>query len=66
MGFREIAQWLRALAGFPKDQGSIPSTHMAAHNKSATPVSGEPILSVASAGTRYTDIDAGRILKHIH
>ena len=28
----EMAQWLRALAGLPKDPGSILSTHMAAYN----------------------------------
>ncbi|CAO2645611.1 hypothetical protein LEMLEM_LOCUS27546 [Lemmus lemmus] len=27
-----MAQWLRALTALPKDPGSIPSTHMAAHN----------------------------------
>ena len=28
----EMAQWIRALAALPEDPGSIPSTHMAAHN----------------------------------
>ena len=28
----EMAQWLRALTAPPEDPGSIPSTHMAAHN----------------------------------
>jgi hypothetical protein len=28
----EMAQWLRTLAVLPKDPGSIPSIHMAAHN----------------------------------
>jgi hypothetical protein len=32
MGAGEEAQWLRALAAFPEDPGSIPSAHMAAHN----------------------------------
>jgi hypothetical protein len=27
----EIALWLRALVALPEDLGSIPSTHMAAH-----------------------------------
>jgi hypothetical protein len=27
-----MAQWLRALAAFPEDSSSIPSTHMADHN----------------------------------
>jgi hypothetical protein len=27
-----MAQWLRALVTFPEDLGSIPNTHMAAHN----------------------------------
>jgi hypothetical protein len=31
-GAGEMAQWLRALSILPKDPGSIPSTHMAAHN----------------------------------
>ncbi|EGV94731.1 hypothetical protein I79_004422 [Cricetulus griseus] len=29
---REMAQQIRALAAFPKDLGSIPSTHIAAQN----------------------------------
>ena len=29
---REMAQQLRALSALPKILGSIPSTHMAAHN----------------------------------
>ena len=28
----EMAQWLRALVVLVKDPGSIPSTHVAAHN----------------------------------
>ena len=28
----KMAQWLRTLAVLPKDPGSIPSPHMAAHN----------------------------------
>jgi hypothetical protein len=31
-----LAQWLRTLAVLPKDQGSIPSTHMAAHNRNSS------------------------------
>ena len=31
-GAGEVAQWLRALAALPEDQGSIPNTHMAVHN----------------------------------
>jgi hypothetical protein len=31
-GAGEMAQWLRALPALPKDMGSIPGTHMAAHN----------------------------------
>jgi hypothetical protein len=27
-----MAQWLKALAAFQEDMGSISSTHMAAHN----------------------------------
>jgi len=33
-----VAQWLRALASLPEDPGSVPSTHMAAHNSLQTPV----------------------------
>ena len=29
---REIAHWLRGMAALPEDPGSIPITHMAAHN----------------------------------
>jgi hypothetical protein len=32
MGTGKMAQPLRALAVLPEDPGSIPSTHMAAHN----------------------------------
>jgi hypothetical protein len=32
LGAGEMTQWLRALTAFPEDLGSIPSTHMAAHN----------------------------------
>ena len=31
-GAGEMAQWLGALTALPEDLGSIPSTHMAAHN----------------------------------
>ena len=31
-GAGEVAQQLRALASLPEDPGSVPSTHMAAHN----------------------------------
>ncbi|CAO2608825.1 hypothetical protein LEMLEM_LOCUS13963 [Lemmus lemmus] len=31
-GLEEMAQRLRALTALPEDPGSIPSTHMAAHN----------------------------------
>jgi hypothetical protein len=32
LGAEEMAQQLRALAALPEDLGSIPSTHMVAHN----------------------------------
>ena len=32
LGTGVIVQWLRALTDLPEDLGSIPSTHMAAHN----------------------------------
>ena len=32
IGAGEMAQRLRALTAFPEDLGSIPSSHMAAHN----------------------------------
>jgi hypothetical protein len=31
-GAGEMSQWLRVLAALPEDPGSIPSTHMIAHN----------------------------------
>ena len=31
-GAGQMAQWLRALPALPEDLGSIPSTHVAAHN----------------------------------
>ena len=36
----EMAQWLRALAAFPEDPGTIPSTHMGV-TVGVTPVSGD-------------------------
>jgi len=48
----EMVQWLRALAAFPEDSGSIPSTHMAAHSHShLTPV---PVPSSDPIGTKYS------------
>jgi hypothetical protein len=32
LGAREMAQWLRTLASLSENPGSIPSTHIAAHN----------------------------------
>jgi hypothetical protein len=32
LGAGEMAQWLKALASIPEYPGSIPSTHMEAHN----------------------------------
>ena len=29
---REVAQWFRALAALPEDQGSVPHTHMLVYN----------------------------------
>lgn len=53
MGLREIAQCLRTLSGFPKDPGSTPSTHVAAHDNLQLQSQEDLVLSVASAGTRY-------------
>ena len=44
VGTGEMVQWLRALAPLPEDPGSIPSTHMAAHN-GLTPVPKDLALS---------------------
>ena len=32
VGAGEMAQWLRARIALPEDLGSVPSTHMVAHN----------------------------------
>jgi hypothetical protein len=51
----EKAQQLRALAAFPEDPGSIPSTHMTAHN-----------CNSSSRGfNALTDIHAGKTPIHI-
>ena len=62
-----MAQWLRALAALPEDQGLILSIHMriTTHSQPAvTPVSGDPIpfsdLHRYQAGTWYTDMQAGK------
>ena len=34
----KMTQWLRTLGALPEDQGSIPSTHMAAQDLSVAPV----------------------------
>lgn len=51
-GAGEMAQWLKSLAVLPEDPGSIPSTHMAAHNS----------LSHQFQGIwhPHTDIQAGK------
>ena len=51
-GVGEVAQWLRALAALPEDPGSIPSTHMTAHN-------------VCSSHT-HTDMHADKTPMHAH
>ncbi|ERE81816.1 hypothetical protein H671_2g7892 [Cricetulus griseus] len=33
IGAEEMAQWLKALVTHPDDPGSVPSTHMEAHNR---------------------------------
>lgn len=38
----ETARWLRALA---EEAGSVPSTHMVAHNSSLSPALGDPVPS---------------------
>lgn len=40
-GIEMIAQWLSKLTALPKVPGSIPSTHVVAHNFPLTPVPGD-------------------------
>jgi hypothetical protein len=51
-GPEETVQWLRALAAPPEDPGSIPSTHLAAHN-------------LNSRGPTPSHIHAGKTPMHI-
>ena len=53
---RKVAQWLRALTALPKDQSSIPSIHMTAHN----------CLKFQFQGIQHphTDIHAGKTPGH--
>lgn len=52
---REMVQWLRPLAVFPEDQGSMLRTDMLAHSY-LTLIPGDLMLSslLASVGTAYT------------
>lgn len=45
IGASVIAEQVRALAALSEDHGSIPSTYMAAHKLSITPVPGHPLPS---------------------
>ena len=42
---RCLVQQLRVLAALPRDMGSVPGTHMAVHNPSVTPFSGNLMLA---------------------
>lgn len=46
-GAGEMAQRLRALAALPEVLGSIPGTHLVAHNKLQTPVPGDLMYSLS-------------------
>ena len=50
-----MVQWLRALAALPEDPGSIPRTHMAAHNG----------LLLQFQGIRHADIYVSKAPMHI-
>lgn len=56
-----MASWLRKLATFPKNPGSIPSTHTVAYNVmySLRDLSPSP-YSVGTAHMWYIDIHAGK------
>jgi hypothetical protein len=61
----EVAQWLRALNDLPKDPGSIPSNHMAAHITAVcNSSSGDPALSSDfledHVHMRYIDLHTGK------
>ena len=61
-----MTQWLTALSAPPEALGSIPSTHMVAHNYMPS-VAGDLSHLLSSTGTRhtwYTYILADKI--HIH
>jgi hypothetical protein len=54
-----MAQWLRALIALQEDPGSIPSTHLGAHNCNSSPR--------AFKNTRYKHGEQTHTLKiHIH
>lgn len=53
-----MAQLIRAVAVLPEDQGSIPSTSIAAHT--ITPVPKDPLPSSGLHRHWYTNIDAGK------
>ena len=67
-GAGEMARWLGAPAARPEDLGSLPSTHTVAHNclylRFWDPVPSSD-LPGHQACTWYTDIYAGKTLKHI-
>jgi hypothetical protein len=48
-----MTQWLRSLAALAKDPGSIPRTHMMAHNLFVFPVPGNSCSLLISIGTRH-------------
>ena len=58
---REMAQWLKALAAFPEDLGSIPSNEMVAHNWLQLLFQGTQHSVLAYVGTACTDIHEGKI-----
>lgn len=49
MGAGEKAQWFRAQAALPDEQGSMPSTPISAHTVTVFPE--DPVPSTASIGT---------------
>lgn len=66
-----MTQWLRALIDLPKDPGSIPSNHMAAHITAVcNSRSGDPALPSDhledQAHMRYTDLHTAQVKSPIH
>jgi hypothetical protein len=62
-----MAQQLRALAAFIKEQGSVSSSHIVTNNSNACPMGFEVLCWCASGPVCifYTYTHAGKTLKHM-